>query len=399
MDTAYSEIDSAWGVGHFNPWDSRITYENIWPIYERMRQQGGVTYSDAVGGFWSLSKFQDVRDAARDNEVFSSAKGTSIGNRDGDSPSPPNAPIDFDPPDQTRYRKAMQEPFLPNKIGALSDFIRSVVRDLLDRIEAMGEFDIVADLAEPVPQEVLSRVLNFDMETRVKNRQLVLNVIHANLETSKAAWAEFRAFLLGEIRRRVSNPGDDFLSHLCVDEFDGQRFSESELVAILVSLALAGHHTSINAISSMLRHVSNPEVKQDYFSDPSINTKIVEETLRFDSPVHLEGRTTTREVEIGGVKIPAGASVALIYASANRDEDKFPNAANFDWRRESNQHLAFGYGIHTCLGVHVARLEMRIVLEEMLQRFPSYRLTGSPVGSGMVFGHHMGWESMPAAIT
>ncbi len=137
----------------------------------------------------------------------------------------------------------MQEPFLPNKIGALSDFIRSAVRDLLDRIEGMGEFDIVADLAEPVPQEVLSRVLKFDKPTRTKNRELVLNVIHANLESSKAAWAEFRAFLLGEIRRRLSNPGDDFLSHLCVDEFDGQRFSESELIAILVSLALAGHHT------------------------------------------------------------------------------------------------------------------------------------------------------------
>lgn len=398
MVASHTEIDSEWGVDHFNPWDRRINYENIWPIYHRMRQRGGVTYSDAVGGFWSLTRYQDVRNAARDHELFSSANGTSIGSRDGDSPSPPNAPIDFDPPDQTRYRKAMQEPFLPNKIGELSSFIRAAVIDLLNQIEDMKEFDIVTDLAEAVPQEVLSKVLNFDKPTRIMNRELVLNVIHADLVTGKAAWADFRAFLLGEIRERSRNPGDDFLSHLCVDEFDGQHFSESDLVAILVALALAGHHTSINAISSMLRHVTSPDVKKAYLSDPSINSKIVEETLRYDSPVHLEGRTTTRPVVVSGIEIPARASVALIYASANRDESQFANPDRFDWSRVSNQHLAFGFGIHTCLGVHLARLEMKIVLEEMLQRFPSYYLTGPPVGSGMVFGHHMGWESMPAAI-
>jgi cytochrome P450 len=115
VGTAYGEIDSDWGVDHFHPWDSRITYENIWPIYEKMRQRGGITYSDAVGGFWSLSKFQDVRDAARDHELFSSANGTSIGNRDGDSPSPPNAPIDFDPPLKRGIAKLCRSRFFPTK--------------------------------------------------------------------------------------------------------------------------------------------------------------------------------------------------------------------------------------------------------------------------------------------
>lgn len=148
----------------------------------------------------------------------------------------------------------------------------------------------------------------------------------------------------------------------------------------------------------MLLHVSDDEVKLAYQDDPSIGSQIVEETLRIDSPIHLEGRTATADIVIGDVGIPAGESVALLYASANHDDVQFENPEEFNPKRSATQHLAFGYGIHMCIGLHLARLEMNVVLEEMVKRFPSYRVTGSPRGTGMVFGHHMGWESIPAAI-
>ena len=393
-----SDLAPEWGLDHFDPWDRRITYGNIWEIYKKMREKGPVHFSDAHDGFWSIVSYKDIKAAARDHRTFSSAKGTSIGEHHSDPSTPAKAPIEYDPPDHTRFRKAVQEPFLPRKMEDFNTGIRATVRELLDQISEMGSFDIVHDLAEPVPQEVLSKILGFDEETKEKNRDLVLKVVTADLAVKQQAWKNFHAFLREEIRKRQANPGDDFLSHLCVDEFEGARFSESELVSMLAALALAGHHTAINGISSVLRRAADDNVRSAYISDRSLGTRIVEETLRCDPPIHLEARTTTEAVEVDGFKIPANVQVALLYASGNHDEAEFPNPEKFDLTRSSNQHLSFGHGIHTCFGMHLARLEMNIVLDEMISKFPHYQLDGPQIDSGMVYGHHMGWESIPATI-
>lgn len=393
-----AELAPDWGLDHFDPWDRRITYSNIWEIYRVMRERGAAHYSDAHNGFWSIVRLKEIKTAARDHRVFSSARGTSIGEHHAEPGTPPKAPIEYDPPQHTRFRKAVQEPFMPRKMEQLSSGVRASVREILDSIAEKGSFDIVADLAEPVPQEVLSKILGFDETTKELNRELVVKVVNASLAEKPKAWKTFHDFLRGEIRKRQADPGEDFLSHLCVDEFDGERFEEPELVAMLAALALAGHHTAINGISSVLRRVSNEEIRKAYLSDRSLGTKIVEETLRCDPPIHLEARTTTEAVEVDGIKIPANVQVALLYASGNHDEAVFKNPEQFDLNRDPNQHLAFGHGIHTCFGMHIARLEMNIVLEETLTRFPNYRLTGPQVDSGMVYGHHMGWEAMPASV-
>ena len=276
--------------------------------------------------------------------------------------------------------------------------VRATVREVLDTVGEMGSFDIVTHLAEPVPQEVLSKIVGFDEDTKATNRELVLKVVNADLAEKPQAWKNFHNFLRYEIRSRQADPRDDFLSHLCVDEFDGARFTEDELVAMLAALALAGHHTAINGISSVLRRVSNDRIRDAYLADRTLGSKIVEETLRCDPPIHLEARTTTEAIDVDGIKIPANSQVALIYASGNHDESEFKNPEEFDLNRDSNQHLSFGHGIHTCFGMHLARLEMNIVLEETLKRFPRYQLAGAQIDSGMVYGHHMGWESIPATI-
>lgn len=392
------EATPEWALEHFDPWDRRIKYSNVWMMYQAMRREAPAIYSDAHGGCWSIVSYKDIKAAARDYRVFSSARGTSIGARGDHTSAPPKAPLEYDPPEHTRLRKAMQTPFLPNNVKGFKEGIRSSVNELLDRISEMGSFDIVTDLAEPVPQEVLAKTLGFDEEARIKNRELVLTVVHADFGSSDVAWKSFRSFLREEIRKRQQKPGDDFFSHLCTDEFDGAKFTESELISMLVALALAGHHTSINGISSLLRRMADERARKAYLADRRLGQNMVEETLRCDPPIHLEARTTTEAVVVGGARIPADTQIALIYASGNRDEAEFDRPEEFDFSRGSSQHLSFGHGIHSCSGMHLARLEMSIVLEETLNRFPNYALVGDQIDSGLIYGHHMGWESIPAII-
>lgn len=397
MTTAI-ELETSWGLEHFDPWDNRITYANIWRIYQEMRASSAVIPSDAHGGFYSLTRYDEVKAAARDYRTFLSGYGTTIGGRDPDPSVPPNAPIEFDPPGHTRFRHAMQAPFLPSRLGSFVENVNACVDARLDAIAEMKTFDIVTDLAEPVPQEVVSHLLGFGEEARLENRRLVLNVVNAPFQSRRAAWAEFRTFLLHQIRTRRRQPGDDFLSELCSGEFDGAKFTERELVGMLVALALAGHHTSINAISSLMRRMSMDSTRQAYQKDPSIGPAIIEETLRCDPPVHLEARTASRDVEIDGTLIPSGSQVALLYASANHDELRFADPESFDPARSLNQHLSFGHGIHSCFGMHLARLEMRVILEKTFARFPSINPAGPAKDTGMVYGHHMGWSSIPASV-
>lgn len=393
-----NELSPEWGVDHFDPWDRRITYNNIWEIYRNMRETAPVVHSDALGGFWCVTRYEEVRTAARDPQTFSSNYALAIGKQNWPKEKKTSRLIETDPPQHTRKRKAMQAPLLLKKMDGFADGIREGVRHLLDRIAKMGEFDIVADLAEPIPQEALADILGFDEDTRKKNRELVLDFVHSDLSRSKETQENFMVFLEETIQDKINNPGNDFLSELCHMEIDGERFSEQELVGMLHGFALAGHHTSIDGISSMLRRVSEEKIKQLYLNDPTIAPQIVEESLRADPPIHLEGRSTTRKTVLGGIEIPEGESVALLYASANHDDRQFENPEIFDPLRPSNQHLAFGHGIHMCIGMHLARLEMRTVLEEVMKRFPNYKLIGEPVDSGMTFGHHMGWDEMRASI-
>jgi cytochrome P450 len=148
----------------------------------------------------------------------------------------------------------------------------------------------------------------------------------------------------------------------------------------------------------MLMRMTDDTPRRLFLEDRDLAPRMVDEALRRDPPIHYEGRTSTEDVVMGGAEIKAGEKVALLYASGNHDEEVYPDPERFDPLREGPLHLSFGHGIHKCLGEHLSRLEMGIVLEEMFARFPGYRLTGEPAGGGMVYGHHMAWDSVPAAM-
>lgn len=394
--TGFGSDESAadWATTSFDPWDQRITHRNVWAMYRVMRGRGRAVWSEAHGGFWSITHYQDVRDAAADFRTFSSAQRGVVIGRDREQRA---TPLELDRPEHTRYRRALQEPFMPKRIGQFEGLVRRSAGAALDRIAGLEEFDVVHDLAEHLPFHVISVFLGIeDTERQRLHRQLAIDLVNADLATLERADEAYVQFLREEVADRRARPGEDFISELSRVEVDGRAFDDEEVARLSRALALAGHHTTINGIASLLMRISDDEQRRRYLHDDEFRPRVVEETLRIDSPIHLEARTATVATRIGDVEIAPGTMVALLYASANHDEAVYPEPERFDPLREGPTNLSFGHGLHKCLGAPLARLEMTIVLEEVLHRFPRYRLTAEPVGTGMFFGHHMGWASMPA---
>lgn len=384
------------GISTFDPWSGELNRENIWRLYREMRAEGAAIRSDAYGGIWLLSRYADVKNAALDHKNFSSRYGTRIGIRG--RMNPPAAPIEYDPPEHRRFRNAMIAPFTAKRIGDFTDLVRRRAESVVKKVVDAGEFDVVHDIAEPMSVGVISDILGFDGDTQVRNRSLALTVLRAGYDTVGAASQAYADFLEHEVNKRMAAPVEGLLGELVGRGQQGE-FDVRELVAMARAFALAGHHTTINAVSSMLMRVADEDNRTRWLSDPSDSSTImgfVEEVLRIDPPIHLEGRWTAAAVEVGGVEIPAESQVALLFASANHDESVFVEPGEFTPSRPVG-HLTFGHGVHACLGMALARMEMAELLTVFLARVRRFRLTGAPVDAGMVFGHHMGWEAMPAA--
>jgi cytochrome P450 len=386
----------SWGLTEFDPWDRRITYDNIWGMYSAMRSETPVAFSPKWGGFWSLTRCDDVRSAAFDWRTFSSAAGAAIPRRDSSS-SIGGAPIGMDPPDHTKFRKIMADPFLARRVGQFEAIVQRHIEALLDPLEGKAQADVVRSVTRAFPARVIADILGFGPAAAETNLRLTEQLFETSAEQSGAILAEYEQFLIAEIQSRRTNPAEDYLTELCTMEVDGQPFSLEDLISITAAFGIAGHHTTINGSTSMLLRAAEPAVKQAFWDDPGVVSRIVEETLRIDAPIHLEGRTTTRDVELHGVTIPADSSVALIFGAANRDDNAFPEPNSFRLDRPQG-HLAFGHGIHLCLGMNLARLEMAVLLRAFFTRFPNYTIAAPPVGTGMTFGHHMGWSSAPVEL-
>lgn len=391
-----------WALSSFDPWDPRLNHGNIWQIYKTLRDQGSAIRSDAHDDFWVITRYEDVKAAASNHGAFSSGFGVTIGSiSDDPSVSVRRIPIATDPPDHAKYRSAMIAPFQARRIGRFEESVHKHIETILGRISGKRTVDVVRDIAEPLSVSVISDIIGFDSVARARNRELALGLINANFQESAAARRVYHDFLADEAENALVRPSDGMLGELAAQTGPGKTFAKADLAAMLHGLALAGHHTTINGISSMLLIAADPDVRSRWLSDPLDALAIrrfVEETLRLDPPIHLEGRRTTEAVRVGEAVIPAHAQVALLYASANRDERVFANPETFDPARQA-PHLSFGHGVHTCLGMALSRMEMSAALSAVVRRFPAYRLAADPVDSGMVYGHHMGWESITVSLS
>ena len=315
--------------------------------------------------------------------------------------------LDSEPPKHTRLRSLVMKAFNKNRIEGLRPAITRLTQELLDGIEAKnGEFDLIADYAEPLPVKVIAALLGFPPSDEHLLRpwsQAIVKMYEVNpsathKEEARKAASEFAEYVHGLMLERKAKPADDLITELAQVEEAGERLSTHELIATCVLLLNAGHEASVNGFGNgMVAAYQNPSQWELLKSKPAeVSTTAVEEFLRFDAPLHFFDRTATQDTQVCGVDIKQGQKIVSLLGSANRDEEVFANADTMDITRDPNPHIGFGAGIHFCIGAPLARLEMGISLPELFKRFPTLELDGNPVRRPTF--SLRGYESVPARV-
>ena len=351
------------------------------PAYTRLRAEAPVAWN-ATTGFWALSRYDDVMAVSIDPETFCSGKGVLTMEIGLEYPSPPTM-LHTDPPDHTRYRKLVQPAFSPSVMRRMEARTRDRVVALVDTIEPGEPVEFVRAVAVPYPLQIISDLLGIpdqDWERFfVWSEAMIPGALELSADERAAIQVEMRDYFMAVIAERRVEPRDDVISRLVGVEMDGEALTDDELFMFLNQLLVAGNETTRNTISGGLVELSErPDQWALLREHRSVVPSAVEEILRWTTAVISFMRTATRDTVLGGQAIDAGDPVLMLYASANRDEAQFgPTADEFDVTRGPNHHLAFGFGAHFCIGAALARLEISILLEELLQRFSTVRSAGA----------------------
>lgn len=369
---------------------------NPYPVYAELRKTNPVTRATVpfMGETWLVTRYDDVLCALKHPGLSSDARKVNSAMAQAHTTwwmprilqSFQNSMVMVDDPDHRRLRNLVHQAFTPRRIEHLSADIDRIVDGLLDQLAGKGTADLLADFALPLPLTVISDMMGVPQ----KDRHTFHKWSGQFLEVSGGNPAVFlrqlpNAFRLSRFFNRLialrrSHPGDDLVTALVQAEEAGDRLSQDELVSMIFLLLLAGHETTVNLIGNgMLALLQYPEQLQKLREHPELMDTAIEELLRYGNPVeHGNMRHALEDVEIGGQLIPKGSTILLLLASANRDEQVFDNPEELDIAREPNRHLGFGFGLHYCLGAPLARLEGRIAIQKLIQRFPNLRVATSP---------------------
>ena len=360
-------------------------------MFEVLRREAPVLWHEEAEGprFWAFTRYDDVVTINRDCERFSSHRGTALIFGDYDPVQLAQQQmmmLNMDPPMHTRYRLLVNKGFTPRRINELEQHIRQMTNEIVDTICEKGEADFVTDVAAELPLQVIAelvgvpqedRHLVFDWSNRMVGR-LDAEYGDANTGDADSAAIELYGYAHELAAQKQEHPGEDLISALLKAEVDGQQLSELELDMFFLLLAVAGNETTRNAIShGMLALIEHPDERKKLLDDPSLINSAVEEMLRWASPVMHFRRTAAKDTEIGGQAVKEGDKVVFWHISANRDEAVFDDPFRFDITRDPNEHIAFGAGgPHFCLGANLARMEMRVMFDELLKRLPDIELDG-----------------------
>ena len=367
---------------------------NPYPVYHALREHGRAYYS-STWKCWVLSHYQDIAAVLLNPEAFSNrGRVTNVIQREFpeqflEQIKPllhhySRGVINLDPPDHTRMRRLLQKTFLPRTLERLTVEIHRTARELLDEAAARGSVDLIADLAYPLPVTVIAELLGVPRDYREQLKRWSATIMEfqavplptaESILRSQSGIVEMRTYLRGLLDERRAKPREDLISELLTLEVDGDRLAEDELLSTCLTLLVAGHETTTNLIGSALwLLLKHPEQQASLRATPPLMGSTIEEVLRFESPLHRVGRTALSDTEVAGVKVRKGETVFLLLASANRDPAQFTRADEFDIARSPNKHIAFGYGIHFCLGAALARLEAPIAINAFFERWPNARL-------------------------
>lgn len=350
------------------------SWRDPFPSYAELRETEPV--HDA-GGFWVLSRFADVYDAARDTATYSSARGLTMtdGETELDLVGGFAPMVMLDPPDHTVFRRMVARGFTPRQVGELEPEIRTFVRDRLRQTAAQRGTDIVHDLLKPLPSMIVAHYLGVPAEDRRRfdtwTEAIVAATGAGDPAASAGAAAEMFDYFTHLIERRRRTPGEDTISQLVRA---GDDVSVLQMLGFAFTMVAGGNDTTTGLLGVTLQLLTeHRDQRQRLIDSPGLIPDAVEELLRLASPVQGLARTTTREIELRGRRIPAGARVLLLYAAANRDPDEFGrDAEELDVGRAPRRILTFGHGAHHCLGAAAARLAGRVVLEELLSSLPDF---------------------------
>jgi cytochrome P450 len=389
---------------YYDPYDIGID-ENPYPVWKRLRDEQPLYYNERYD-FHALSRFEDVERCSVDWRTYSSARGTLLELIRSGMQIPPGTIIFEDPPEHDLHRSLLTRLFTPRKISALEPKVREFCARCLDPLVGSGGFDFVRDLGAQMPMRTIGMLLGIPEQ----DQEAIRDRLDAGLRLTDSEMPDFQArFGEGQnssdafeayIEWRAQHPSDDLMTELLQAEFEDEtgtlrRLSRAEVLGYVNLLAGAGNETTTRLIGWTGKVLAeHPEQLRLLAQDRSLVPNAIEELLRFESPSPVQGRLVTKDAEHYGRVVPAGSVILLLTASANRDERQFPDGDRFDIRRHIDHHLAFGYGVHFCLGAALARLEGRVALDEVLKRFPSWEVDWEHA----VQAHTStvrGWERLP----
>lgn len=386
----------------FNPYSQEFA-EDPYPIYKQLRDEAPVIKNEELN-CWAISRYDDVLKAHRDAKTFSSAGGVSIEGHEKVLP----LLLVTDAPAHAWHKALVTKVFTPQRMAELGPFILDKVSHLLDKYADGEEFDFVNDFALHVPLDVISELIGIPQEYRheihhLTNVQLDRSGKYS-AEEMQAAFARNNEIYMSLVQERRERPREDPITYLIqaeVKDEDGnmRQMSDYELMFRFGEMATAGHETVAKAIPNGAMLLQRwPDQRQLLRDNPGMTEQAVGEILRYEPPSQLQGRTTTRDVTMHGVTIPAGSKTMLLTGAATHDERKFERPDDFDITREvGNDTIYFGNGVHKCLGIHLARLELKIVFEELLRRFPNFQVDEGRA-TRSILSNVRGVNNLPATL-
>lgn len=375
--------------------------EDPYEAFAWMREHAPVYY-DRGNDLWALPRYGEVKAASTDTDTFSSAGGIR--------PRFPPLPmmIDFDAPEHVRRRRLVSAGFTPRRVKELESRVAAICDDLIDGVCERGSCDFVSDIAAPLPLTVIADMLGVAEGDRGQLLRWSEEMLRSQgdpepeaAEVAMHAFVEYRNYMEPVLEdRRQTGRDDDLVGVLVHAEADGDRLDQDSLVHETLLILIGGDETTRHVISGGMHALqSHPEQLEGLREDPSLMPSAVEEMLRWVTPIKNMARTVTRDVQIGGVTLPAGAEVLLLYPSANRDAAVFCDPDRFDVARQPNPHLAFGFGAHFCLGNQLARLELRVMFDRLLARLPDLALSDTGPFPRRQANFITGFETMGVTFT
>ncbi|BCP23745.1 MULTISPECIES: cytochrome P450 [Mycobacterium avium complex (MAC)] len=352
-----------------------------------------VAWSEFAGGFWALSKYDDVSGAANDWATYSAARGIMI---PPTGASMPVIPAELDPPKHTKLRKLMIPHFTDRALAPWREGIAKIIAEAFEPLLPLGEADLVKDIAHPVPVLVISMILGIDSDWRTI-RELAANFLDAtgNPTLARQRARELEAFLEEQIDQRRGEEVTDLLGTFVNSEVDGEPIPATELLGLVQLTVVAGHETTVNGIASMIyRLVTEPGLRERLLADRDLTAPFIDEVLRLNPPVWNMARTVVQEAQVRGESLCPGEKVMLVYGAANRDPEVFADPQKFDIDRPGvTKHLSFGSGRHRCIGEPLAKAELRLTLDYVLDNVPNIEMAGEPEWGGGT--NQFGLRSLP----